>query len=362
MEALPADRLGLYEEYLRTRWYSAKHGTRRGSLCCSLGLLGLRWAEVERARQGDVDLPSQRLRVRTAKGGRPRVIELPAGLMGALEGWIHDWPGREGRLFCRKTGAAVCYQDIRRFTATSTAAVFQRRYSFHCFRHTAAARLYERTRDVLAVQRYLGHTSLRWTQAYLERISEGPVGGPIAFVERPTCALRVFDPEAGRGCSVGEVRSVSEPVATYETRPTWAEISGEQVAGEAGDVGALAADTREQNSDGLGCCVLENRVLIGPGRARCRTCGSTWGWDRGAAPENSHLLSRKRNDLEVLRDNLLRNATREARENRRSLEETKRREEEGERVARLQEEARANELERARARDVKPLTGQRSLF
>jgi hypothetical protein len=97
-------------------------------------------------------------------------------------------------MFVTRAGTSLTWLGIRRFVERATRKAFGRSYTFHCFRHTAAVRVYRRTRDVLAVQRFLGHNSLQWTQSYLRSIEVVDVGGPVAFVEHT--GPRLFDPES----------------------------------------------------------------------------------------------------------------------------------------------------------------------
>jgi len=239
MQALPLGRLGGFQAFLRERWFSACVRDRRGAVACSLGLNGLRWAEVRLVRIEDVEVDVGELFVRTAKRGSPRRIPVAVELLRAVLGLRETI--REGlpvdHLFLDRKGNVCDYQSVRRFVEMATKRVFGRRFSFHCFRHTAAVEVYRRTGDVLAVQRFLGHRSLKWTEAYLRTLTVVDVGGPVVFNDRrgdapggaggaggaatdgrsvlpsstdrrsvlPCSAaggLRVFDPEglAGSGC------------------------------------------------------------------------------------------------------------------------------------------------------------------
>jgi len=224
MQALPLGRLGGFQAFLRERWFSACVRDRRGAVACSLGLNGLRWAEVRLVRSEDVELDVGELLVRTAKRGSPRRIPVAVELLRAVLGLREAIPeGLLGdQLFVDRKGKVCDYQSVRRFVEMATKRVFGRKFSFHCFRHTAAVEVYRRTGDVLAVQRFLGHRSLKWTEAYLRTLTVVDVGGPVVFNDRrgdapggagggttdrrsvlPSCSvaggLRVFDPEGLAG-------------------------------------------------------------------------------------------------------------------------------------------------------------------
>jgi putative tyrosine recombinase len=120
--------------------------------------LGLRRGEVARVRGSDLvrDLRGWSLIVH-GKGGKARIVPIAADL--ALEvdrrgpGWLfpgadagHVSPEWIGRLVGRALPAGV---------------------TMHALRHRFATRAYERTGDLVAVQRILGHESPQTTLRYL---------------------------------------------------------------------------------------------------------------------------------------------------------------------------------------------------
>jgi integrase len=95
------------------------------------------------------------------KGGRTRLLELP-------EEVLRPFRGGPKRPFAgwnlQSTGAAMA-----RLGATlNEQGRIRHSYTAHDFRHRYAANMYKQTRDVLAVQRALGHASLNVTQVYLQ--------------------------------------------------------------------------------------------------------------------------------------------------------------------------------------------------
>lgn len=218
MRALPDEGLEAFEGLLRSLWSSRDWYRARGALACSLGLLGLRWSEVEVCEGGDLDVDGGRLYVRTRKRGRPRWVEAPEDLLQACLTMRGKVAGGANRVFVRRTGRACNYHDLRRAVERLTTAAFGRAFSFHCFRHTAAVRVYRRTHDVLAVQRYLGHKSLMWTNAYLQSLEVVDVGGPIAFAGGGKAGVRVFDPE---GSAVADHVCLDNLRPLRSLRPGW---------------------------------------------------------------------------------------------------------------------------------------------
>ena len=120
--------------------------------------LGLRRGEVARVRTSDLvhDLRGWSLIVH-GKGGKRRIVpigdELADELAARGPGWV--FPGAEaghvsagwlGRIVARELPAGV---------------------TMHSLRHRFATRAYERTGDLVAVQRVLGHESPQTTLRYL---------------------------------------------------------------------------------------------------------------------------------------------------------------------------------------------------
>ena len=289
MIPLPMEGVPGFEAWLARRWRCRWWFACRGSLACSFGLLGLRWSEVEVMRRGDLQVERGALYVRTRKRGRPRTIEAPSSLIEAAAAMRGAVAGGDDRVFVTRGGRGLVYQDIRRFVAAATQEVFGRRFSFHCFRHTAAVRVYKRTRDVLAVQRQLGHVSLRWTEAYLRSLEVVDVGGPVAFAGGHAKGLRLFVPE-----EVTEVLSVAR---------------GKAAAGR--DEAAYGVDAAARGGGGRGPASAKEHVCQGhlmPVRfgseegvvsAACRLCGSVWQWKAGESVAAAKQVRAGRGGREV---------------------------------------------------------------
>ena len=121
-----------------------------------LGETGLRLGDALSMKQEDGGKASFRV-----KGGRTRVLALPeevlrqfrSGPKRPFAGWNLQSTGAA----IARLGQTLHEQDRVRHA-----------YTAHDLRHRYAANLYKRTRDVLAVQRALGHASLNVTQVYLQ--------------------------------------------------------------------------------------------------------------------------------------------------------------------------------------------------
>lgn len=217
MEPLPLDRLDEFCSRLeRTWWANRSASKRRDAACIGVMLCGLRWVEAHRLRLKDVSVSDGMLHVRTAKGGIDRRLPIGESFATALlqqqaeirRRKLRSWSAAQHLqasqwLFITHNAGRLSYEAIRRRLRDWTKDVWDRPYSPHCLRHTAALRCYLETRDVMEVHRLLGHRSLQWTRAYLATI-EGcggfglpdfcrGVNGPAGWT-RPH-APRLFDPE-----------------------------------------------------------------------------------------------------------------------------------------------------------------------
>jgi integrase/recombinase XerC len=199
MHAIDLRSAGKLEAALQRAWRHKSLAKARDALAMSLGLCGLRWAEVVKVRLRDIDEVQGRLSVRSAKGGVRRVLPVSSYLCESLRllvvrGHRSRAAQIEDLVFTTRSGEPLRYEQIRRRTREWTRRVTGRSYSFHCLRHTAALRAYESTRDVLAVQRLLGHRSLRWTEEYLRSVQAVEARTLSAFATGERTTIRLFDP------------------------------------------------------------------------------------------------------------------------------------------------------------------------
>jgi len=167
-------------------------------------MLGLRSHEILRVRFEDLDVRAELLYVRSAKKGINRRI--PVGMSWANCAREHGEyvrtfcpptkSNRRGLLFLTGKGEPLAYEGLLRTCKRWTFAVFDRAYTLHCLRHTAAVRLYEATGSVLEVNRLLGHRSLQWTSDYLRSLDGRYRTGLASFVYgEVNKEVRLYDPE-----------------------------------------------------------------------------------------------------------------------------------------------------------------------
>lgn len=131
---------------------------------------GIRIGSALALEKRDVDLARGELRVRCMKRGGEQRVFLSAAIRDHLVGYLaerSDGPLFEGR--GRKAMSAR--QAQARLNAWARVAGIGRAVSPHALRHSFATRVYKATRDVLLVQRALGHRSIQSSLAYV-RVSD----------------------------------------------------------------------------------------------------------------------------------------------------------------------------------------------
>lgn len=117
-------------------------------------LAGLRRAEIASVRREDLD--GDLLRVK-GKGGRTRVIPVPADLAGRL---LACPPGV---IFPGRFGGSVHPDHVGR----TLSRLLGPGLTAHSLRHRFATRAYDGTHDILALQELLGHSSPETTRRYV---------------------------------------------------------------------------------------------------------------------------------------------------------------------------------------------------
>ena len=126
---------------------------------------GIRIGSALAATTEDVDLEAGALHLRQLKGGGTLWVPLDQPTRDILAGWVAEIP--EGPLFPSRQGGAVSRRVVAlRFTEWLERAGITRSASLHSLRHTRATRVYERTGDILAVARALGHRSVASAAVY----------------------------------------------------------------------------------------------------------------------------------------------------------------------------------------------------
>lgn len=146
----------------------------RAELICSLIFQSaLRVSEVASVEIGRIDFTNWEVTVR-GKGEKERTIPIFAETQPILLAYLSEFPARSGPLIRSYQFPTRGIKGPRISTLVSQwmyeAGIKDHAndgVSAHAGRHTAASHTYERSKDIKAVQEFLGHSSLSTTQIYV---------------------------------------------------------------------------------------------------------------------------------------------------------------------------------------------------
>jgi integrase len=130
---------------------------------------GLRCGEVVAIRPEHIDLDTCRLLVREGKGAKDRVVWFSDDLRDLIVHWLERRPASDW-LLCTRHATQVNTRYLRELVKRKALAAGiseADRVTPHTLRHTFATDLFRRERNILLVQRALGHSSVMTTQVYM---------------------------------------------------------------------------------------------------------------------------------------------------------------------------------------------------
>jgi integrase len=139
-------------------------------------VLGLRWAEVDRARRLLV-LPADR-----TKTDAPRLLPLNHTVMAMLDGLWSQAYGRE-HVFVNRQGRP--YKDPHHIWRRAVQRAGIENFRFHDLRHTFASRLILAGVGLETVQELLGHSSITMTRRYTH-LTATHVRDAVERLEQPS--------------------------------------------------------------------------------------------------------------------------------------------------------------------------------
>jgi len=153
---------------------SLPQGIRDRALLEVLYATGVRVGELEKVTIHHVDLQTQTLQVRHAKGGRPRTVPLGKTATKWLKEYLTQVRPRlskrrpfERRLFLVRGGKPLLQTMIRCLMQQYRKQVkIKKSVTPHILRHTCATHMMRQGADIRIIQQLLGHVSLKSTATY----------------------------------------------------------------------------------------------------------------------------------------------------------------------------------------------------
>lgn len=133
--------------------------------------LGLRLDESLRLRTEDIDADRLMVWVRSGKGAKDRGVMLPRPLLARLRKYWKEHRGSNASSFLfisPSTGEPPHPTTLQKtFIAARRDARLEKQASIHTLRHSYATHLLESGISVAAIQRLLGHKSMKTTMIYM---------------------------------------------------------------------------------------------------------------------------------------------------------------------------------------------------
>lgn len=129
---------------------------------------GLRSGEVVALRPEHLDMLTCRLNVREGKGAKDRTLWISDDLRDLIGRWLERRPPSEW-LFCTRDGGPILTRYLRSMVkryAVRAGVSEARRVTPHVLRHTFATNLLGATKNIILVQKALGHSDVSTTMIY----------------------------------------------------------------------------------------------------------------------------------------------------------------------------------------------------
>lgn len=154
---------------------STKLGIRDRAMLELLYSTAMRAGELLALHVGDVDSIHGLVHIREGKGAKDRVVPLGRTAQAWVERYLAEvrphWlfgnaRAHELRLFVSNRGTPFTSENLHALLRRHSAAAQVRHIYPHAIRHAVATQMLQRGADLRAIQRLLGHASLRTTQFY----------------------------------------------------------------------------------------------------------------------------------------------------------------------------------------------------
>lgn len=145
-------------------------GPKTSTLLLLLKETGIRVGEAHHLKWTDIDHESKTIRVSPEKGSNPRIAKVSDKLLNMLSVIrAHNLVQDKDRIFSHDVNTMRdVFLKQRKNLARKLQNPRLNQIHFHTFRHWKATTLYHKTKDLLYVQRFLGHRSISNTMKYIQ--------------------------------------------------------------------------------------------------------------------------------------------------------------------------------------------------
>lgn len=130
---------------------------------------GLRVSEAINLKLEEVDFQTNKIHVIDGKGGQYRSVPIAKSLEPLLQSYIQDVRDADSSNFfaTKKTGRLSAQYINRVLKETTKQLKWTKNITNHTLRHSFATNLYQKGVSLVAIQKLLGHESLKTTSIYL---------------------------------------------------------------------------------------------------------------------------------------------------------------------------------------------------
>ncbi len=132
---------------------------------------GLRPVEVSNLTLKQIDLNNGRIYPETAKGGEARVLKLKSETLALLKQLVSARnPSLKEKIFPCSKALQKNWNKLRNKLAERLDRPELKQIRLYDLRHFYGTMLYQRTKDIVHVQRKMGHRSIRNTLIYIDLV------------------------------------------------------------------------------------------------------------------------------------------------------------------------------------------------
>lgn len=137
---------------------------------------GLRLAEMTNLKWNDINLISGQVKVVEGKGCKDRMIYVDDRMLDDLQAWrerqLDEW-GNTEYVFTSRNLKLLDGKAVRKMIATYTKKVnIEKNITTHSLRHTFASDLLRSSKNIVIVQKALGHSDISTTQIYTHIVDD----------------------------------------------------------------------------------------------------------------------------------------------------------------------------------------------
>jgi site-specific recombinase XerD len=128
---------------------------------------GLRVSELVNLKVTDIDSTRMQIHIRLGKGAKDRYVMLSEKILLMLREYWKKYRPKEYLFEGMKCGKAIAVRTVQSaFAKAVTKSGINKHPTVHSFRHSFSTHLLEKGVSLVAIQKLLGHSSIRTTMIY----------------------------------------------------------------------------------------------------------------------------------------------------------------------------------------------------